>query len=396
MNKSETSTKGFTLVELLVVIAIIGVLIALLLPAIQAAREAARRSQCSNNLKQIGIGIHNFHSERNALPPITLGVKQQGGVATGAEYTHASFFLILYPYIEQVALETAIRKLAFTSPFSPRNGFNCFIHVNVSGVINGYTRTGTVEWWEQVKLQQPEYVQGSASVATYRCPTRRSGGADAIYDETADDGYEPGPLGDYAVVVCPGLDQSWYDFYRTDVPSHYNNQFGPLRVAMLPPEMPNDGIDYSFWKSRDTMAYWADGSSNQLVIGEKHIPQNRIGTSQFGGPTATSLMPFSADLSYLAAGNYATGSARNIRANGGALAGPRDFEDDMYGSEYSSPRTPDVPGTGGTYGFGSWHPGACMFLMGDGAVRTFALTVDPQNVLIPLACVNDGKAVTLP
>jgi len=91
---------AFTLVELLVVIAIIGVLVALLLPAVQAAREAARRSQCSNNLKQLGIGMHNHHDTYNVFPK-----NSYGGVDYGWENWHrfsASYKVL--PFIEQTNL----------------------------------------------------------------------------------------------------------------------------------------------------------------------------------------------------------------------------------------------------------------------------------------------------
>lgn len=99
---SRNVRRGFTLVELLVVITIIGILIALLLPAVQAAREAARRAQCTNNLKQFGLALNNYHSAHNVFPPAGLDYGCGAGTEpAGKLIKNANGFLLLLPYIEQ-------------------------------------------------------------------------------------------------------------------------------------------------------------------------------------------------------------------------------------------------------------------------------------------------------
>lgn len=138
-SRSPRRSLGFTLVELLVVIAIIGVLVALLLPAIQAARESARRSQCTNNMKQLALGAINFESAQKRLPPSGQCDSTGGASTTYMIHSVATYIL---PYIEQQAIydkfdtesnpQTAY-SATVTASGALQTGTGCLIHPDAKG-----------------------------------------------------------------------------------------------------------------------------------------------------------------------------------------------------------------------------------------------------------------------
>lgn len=364
---------GFTLVELLVVIAIIGVLIALLLPAVQAAREAARRMQCTNHLKQVGIAVHNFHDSKGGIPPAAV-----------QNANRSSMWGLLYPYLEQNALYEILTR-------------------QYSATAAGYLTSNA--WWNGLSDDEKK---GFGSFAGYLCPSRRSGlqTNETTIANGGQNGSAPnaaGPLGDYAMVFSNTTRDWWYAAWNDGITQAFIESYrGPFRVAISPEPV---GTSFS-WEPRDTFSRVSDGLSNQFFVGEKHIPVGRVGmcsnaTYDGNNPTIARNM---GDCSYLQIGwrktptparalvYYEAYSVSGITRNSvvvNPILRPNDYGDD----DVSSHTPYHCPLRG--MAFGSFHPGICQFLLGDGSARGVAVT-SSLEVLEAYALVDDGATAALP
>ncbi|MDO5553707.1 MAG: DUF1559 domain-containing protein [Planctomycetia bacterium] len=356
---------GFTLVELLVVIAIIGILIALLLPAVQAAREAARRMQCTNNLKQIGLAVHNFHDVRAGLPPSCIGT-------TKAEQTNksyrASLFVLILPYMENNTLYDWYS-----------NKTNKFV-----------TSMNNSDFWNKLTTEEKE----SCSITTYLCPSRRSTIVPLPNGDASSTGMQSmcGAQGDYAFPIGHDVAGRWSHYtYNVNPLNEYTGlddlrlQCGSFRAAAW------SGSDASTWQPRDTFARLLDGTSNTLIMGEKHIQNSMIGVCETvsadgsaGDSDANKRMQMSdCAINVFGLFQYAFPAGRSLN--------------DKFAHSVHQ-RSCFVENTFTAANWGSCHAGVINFLSADGAVHALSLTTPTgeKSLFANLCNVADGNSVSIP
>ena len=337
---------GFTLVELLVVIAIIGILVSLLLPAVQAAREAARRMSCSNNLKQLALASHNYHDTFKTFP-LSYAYDPTGSVFNDpppVTSMSTSWLVQVLPFMEQDPLYDTI-DFRFDVVRDPRNGNNLTAPNQPS---NAYV--------------------ARTNVPAFRCPS--DGGPHLLGNRAnRSSNSKQWAINNYKGVA--GANWQWGNF-RVQPPS-------PL--AITPYGNTGDGLDRGngiFFRSRGAgntrracatpIAAISDGTSNTLMIGEA-IPSWCTHTwwYWFNGTTATTGIPLNA--------NAQCAAGRNLNREGGLAACAGDWNNN--------------------YSFMSKHPGGGQFALADGSVRFINDTIE-LNTYRGLGTMMTGEPVQLP
>lgn len=324
------SRRGFTLIELLVVIAIIAVLIALLLPAVQQAREAARRSQCQNNLKQLGLALHNYHDAFQVFVYRSGGTAASGGNKLGNR-DRLSGLVALLPNLDQAPLYNQISG-----------------SLTIDG--NAFPAMGPVPW--HTASANWSYTPWEASIPSFRCPTAGQHLAPNQFGIS-------GPMGTTSYMFCAG------DSTKVRVKLSETYRFRGI----------------CGWQSRTRIKDISDGASNTIIMGERRLPvaPGDIGHSVNGG---SSKIPLDCKATY--------NKGLQTYVSGGTpqpLTGSR-WPDG--GSSFSCfntilpPNSPSCMENGGDendgfYSAGSQHVGGCMVLMADGAVRFISENIDSGN-----------------
>ena len=334
MSKFRMSRPGFTLVELLVVIAIIGILVGLLLPAVQAAREAARRMQCSNNLKQIGLAIHNYESATKRIPPGAIfygGVQVDIGRFHGQSNQRGSMLVFILPYIEQTSL---YNQFDFTMP------------VNETRMPDPANASGGM------------YLKGMI-VPSYICPSDINAPISPGNNQIQPANYHPsfGPsaaISNNSACSCP-LFATFQAFSQAGTGGNANPA-GPFSRY---------GYDYP-----GTFSFVPDGLSNTIFVGEVRADSSghvQAGWSHSNKWGIFTQIPINFDTSEpdvataLAKGK----TACNARCNWNAEVG-----------------------------FKSRHTGGAQFVFGDGAVRLLSQSIDMINYN-RLGSRNEGVAAVV-
>ncbi|MBI2480804.1 MAG: DUF1559 domain-containing protein [Planctomycetia bacterium] len=328
--------KGFTLVELLVVIAIIGILVALLLPAVQAAREAARRMSCGNNLKQLGLACHNYHDTYKIFPPAIM--------SSGQHTSNAAL-------ITQVKNTTG---WALTLPFYEQSAAHDQYNFNVCS--SSASRYGKV-----VGNDMTNHAIYSARYKILECPSHVDAGESRSN--------RPGTNDLYSMRDAKRTSYSFSSGNYSDDNSPYTN--------LLSRRLSGLGAFGSDGSAR--LDDVADGTSNVLALGES-VGGSRKANANWGpwGLTGARTCCFG---TVLANDNTAVPGTKLAYT----AAQARDYH---INSAYNN----DPRGRHFAWTFSSFHPGGAQFTLCDGSTRFIAETVD-YLTLVRLARILDGEPV---